>query len=73
MATHSGTLAWEIPRMEEPGGLRSMGSQRVRHDLATEQHPSTLTNTLKQATARFHEVILLYHSYALLFSILFYI
>ena len=32
MATHSGTLAWEIPRMEEPGGLRSMGSQRVRHD-----------------------------------------
>ena len=28
MATHSSTLAWRLPRMEEPGGLRSMGSQR---------------------------------------------
>ena len=27
MATHSSTLAWEIPRTEEPGGLQSMGSQ----------------------------------------------
>ena len=32
MAIHSSTLAWKIPRMEEPGGLQSMGSQRVRHD-----------------------------------------
>ena len=32
MATHSSTLAWKIPRMEEPGGLQSMGSQRVGHD-----------------------------------------
>ena len=32
MATHSGILAWEIPRTEEPGGLQSMGSQRVGHD-----------------------------------------
>ena len=32
MATHSGTLAWKIPWMEEPGGLQSMGSQRLRHD-----------------------------------------
>ena len=31
MATHSGTLAWKIPWMEEPGRLRSMGSLRVRH------------------------------------------
>ena len=37
MATHSGILAWEIPWTEEPGGLQSMGSQRVRQDLATEQ------------------------------------
>ena len=29
MATHSSTLAWRIPRMEEPGGLQSTGSQRV--------------------------------------------
>ena len=32
MAIHSSTLAWKIPWMEEPGGLQSMGSQRVRHD-----------------------------------------
>ena len=29
MATHSSTLAWRIPQIEEPGGLQSMGSQRV--------------------------------------------
>ena len=32
MATHSSTLAWKIPWTEEPGGLQSMGLQRVRHD-----------------------------------------
>ena len=32
MATHSSTLAWKIPWMEEPGSLQSMGSQRIRHD-----------------------------------------
>ena len=32
MATHSSTLAWKIPWMEEPGGLQSMGSLRVRHN-----------------------------------------
>ena len=32
MATHSSTLAWAVPWMEEPGGLQSMGSLRVRHD-----------------------------------------
>ena len=32
MATHSSTLAWKIPWMEEPGGLQSMGLQRVGHD-----------------------------------------
>ena len=32
MATHSSTLAWEIPWTEEPGGLQSKGLQRVRHD-----------------------------------------
>ena len=30
MATHSGILAWRIPWTEDPGGLQSMGSQRVR-------------------------------------------
>ena len=32
MAPHSSTLAWKIPWTEEPGGLQSMGSRRVRHD-----------------------------------------
>ena len=32
MATHSTVLAWRIPRMGEPGGLRSLGSHRVGHD-----------------------------------------
>ena len=32
MATHSSTLAWKIPWMEEPGGLQSMGSLRVGQD-----------------------------------------
>ena len=31
MATHSGILAWKIPWTEEPGGLQSIGSPRVRH------------------------------------------
>ena len=35
MAPHSSILAWKIPWMEEPGGLQSMGSHRVRHDWAT--------------------------------------
>ena len=34
-ATHVSFLAWRIPWTEEPGGLQSMGSQRVRHDLVT--------------------------------------
>ena len=32
MATHSSTLAWKIPWMEERGRLQSMGSQRIGHD-----------------------------------------
>ena len=32
MATHSSTLAWKIPWLEEPGGLQSIGLIRVRHD-----------------------------------------
>ena len=32
MASYSSILAWEIPWTEEPGGLQSMGSQRVGHD-----------------------------------------
>ena len=40
-ATHSSILVWRIPWTEEPGGLQSMGSQRVRHKLATNIHTHT--------------------------------
>ena len=46
MATDSGTLAWKIPWMEEPGGLQFMGSQRVRHDWATSGNPGAHIVTL---------------------------
>ena len=38
MATHSSILAWKIPWTEEPGGVQSMGSQRVRHNWAQHTH-----------------------------------
>ena len=38
IATHSSIRAWRIPWMEEPGGLQSMGSQRVGHDWVTSLH-----------------------------------
>ena len=41
MAPHSSTLAWKIPWTEEPGGLQSMGSLRVRRDWATSLSLST--------------------------------
>ena len=43
MATHSSILAWRIPWTEEPGGLQSMGSQRVGHDWATSLSLSTVS------------------------------
>ena len=39
MVIHSSILAWDIPLTEEPGGLQSIGSKRVRHDLATKEQP----------------------------------
>ena len=42
MAIHSSVLAWRIPWTEEPGGLHSMGLQRVRHDWGT--HTFTFTS-----------------------------
>ena len=42
MATHSSILAWQTPWTEKPGRLQSMGSQRVKHDQATE-HTHTHT------------------------------
>ena len=53
MATHSSILAWRIPWTEEPGGLQSMGPQRVGHDRATHTHGWILTHS----RARVWEVI----------------
>ena len=44
LAPHSSTLAWKIPWMEEPGGLQSMGSLRVRHNWATSLSLFTFTH-----------------------------
>ena len=44
MATHSSILAWRIPRTEEPGGLQSMGSQRIGHDWATNTYKHILAS-----------------------------
>ena len=46
MATHSSILAWRIPWTEEPGGLQSMGSQRVEHDFITEDRDTDVKNGL---------------------------
>ena len=42
MATHSSILAQKIPWTEEPGGLQSVGSQRVRHNWATKQQQQVM-------------------------------
>ena len=46
MATHFSILAWKFPWTEVPGGLQPTGSQRVRHDLATEQVLLTQSNSM---------------------------
>ena len=46
MANRSSIPAWRIPWTEGPGGLQSMGSQRVRHDLVTKQQRNPLPLTL---------------------------
>ena len=55
MATHSSILAWGIPRTEEPGGLQSTGSQRVRHDSARSTQTEAQLKDLipKHATKRY--------------------
>ena len=49
METHSNILAWEIPWTEEPGGLQSMESQRVGHDLV-KQHQHMLISRVTTKT-----------------------
>ena len=47
-ATHSSILAWEISWIEKPGGLQSIESQRIRHDLATKQQEPMMGNMKMQ-------------------------
>ena len=49
-ATHSSILAWRIPWTEEPGGLQSMGSQRIGHNWATNIF------TLSESLEKYHKV-----------------
>ena len=51
MAIHPSILAWRIPWTEETDGLQSMGSQRVRHNLVTEQQQETVRTQIR-STAR---------------------
>ena len=44
MKTHFNILAWKISWTEEPGGLQTMGSQRVGHDLETTQQKNNMLN-----------------------------
>ena len=67
MATHSSILAWRIPGTGEPGGLPSVGSHRVRHDLSdlaaaaaaaaadvAEEHNSGLEDVTIETIQSFH-------------------
>ena len=53
MATHSSILAWRIPCTVEPGGLWSIGSQRVRHDWSDLAHMHALYNIFSKWIAFF--------------------
>ena len=54
MATHSSVLAWRIPGMGEPGGLPSVGSQRVGHDLAAAVMSSISASALQPSRCGLH-------------------
>ena len=62
MATCSSILAWGIPWTEEPGGLESTGSQRVRHDSVTEhtQHRQMLVSIFHQSRIFNQDIMLLF-------------
>ena len=50
MATHSSILAWKISWTEEPGGLQSIGLQRVRHDGLTDTYILTFRKNVFQSS-----------------------
>ena len=66
MATHSSILAWRISWIEEPGGLQSMGLQRVGHDWVTSLHfcmkylMHGISNFLEEISSLSHSIVFLY-------------
>ena len=58
MAIHYSVLAWEVPWTEEPGGLHSMGSQRVGHDWATDWSTHTRVVHVESAVCPLRRIIL---------------
>ena len=50
MATYSSILAWRSPWTEEPGGLQSIGSERVRHDQRLSMHAHVVKNLAAAST-----------------------
>ena len=50
LETHSSILAWRIPWAEEPGGLQSMRSQRVKHDGSDLAHVHTLMKETSESS-----------------------
>ena len=60
METHSSILAWKNPWMEKPGSLESMGSQRVRHDWATEHGARLLGSYFEERGGLFMYVVVLW-------------
>jgi len=57
-ATHSSILAWEIPWTEEPG-LQSIGSQRVRYNLATKPRPQNVSREFSVFGIRQNKITIL--------------
>ena len=57
MATHSSILAWRIPWMVKPGGLQSMGLQRVKHNWATFATTMVGKNTLHRLVYDFNKIL----------------
>ena len=56
MAPHAGILTWRIPWTEEPGGLQSRGSQRVRHNLGSKQQHQASEREEKTRSVLFLQV-----------------
>ena len=69
MATYFNILAWEITWTEGPGGLQSMGSQRVGHDLATkQQQPPTVKTAINTALTEKDQSCNFFHPFSSFFK-----